>query len=106
MAIGPGTNESNALVVAPECLAVIEQRLGVVEDEWNQSAPRDSVLLLAKQSVAADESAGLVEFDREAQPGLEDEADRRIEASPMHSVARLGLPRVGLGWRDEGSIRP
>ena len=52
-------------------LTVIQERLGIVQQELDQPAPRNAGLLLHDECVAADEATGLVELDRETEARLE-----------------------------------
>ena len=76
---GAGADRSDGNVVPADHLTMIQERLGVVQEELDQPAPRNAGLLLHDECVAADEAAGLVEPDREAETGFE----RRIEIADV-----------------------
>jgi hypothetical protein len=82
-----GPDEPDALVVAPDRLAVMRQRLWIVQQELDQASPGNTRLLVTRHCVAADETTGLVELDREPEPSLEP----RIAIADAVAEVAIGL---------------
>src|ERR1700722_838155 len=70
MAVHAGANETDDGIALPNGLVVVQEGFRVRELELHQSLAA-SGMPLPQQRLAADEAAGFVPFDREAEAGLE-----------------------------------
>ncbi len=86
MAVCARCDVSHEFAISPDGFVVIQQRPGVLQQELNERS-FNATFLLFQQRFAADEAAGFVELDREAEPGLE----RRVLVGDVVAPVPVGL---------------
>src|SRR5712692_2794159 len=86
VAVGARADATDQHAVAPDGLGMIEQRLGIVEQEHDETS-RERAFALGRERLATDEPSALVHSHREAEPGFE----RRVLAPEIVAPRAIRL---------------